>query len=144
MIACIVTGHGEFSLGLKDALEMIAGPQELFEAIPFTRDETTDAFEVKLVEAIKHLTEQAEGLLIFTDLKGGTPFKIAMTHAIGQENTIVLTGTNLPALIESIGGRLMTDNVENLAHALQISPDCQLEVVQLKTVQEEGIDSEGI
>ncbi|WP_213496869.1 PTS sugar transporter subunit IIA [Lactococcus formosensis] len=144
MIACIVTGHGGFSLGLKDALEMIAGPQELFEAIPFTKDEKVEAFELKLAEAVKNLTEQADGLLIFTDLKGGTPFKIAMPHAIRQENTIVLTGTNLPALIESIGSRLMTDNVENLAHALRISPECQLEVVQLDTAQEEVIDSGGI
>ena len=39
MIGFILTGHGHFSNGLKSALDMIAGPQEAFEIVPFEEAE---------------------------------------------------------------------------------------------------------
>ena len=38
MIGFILTGHGHFSTGLKSAVDMIAGPQDNFEAVPFEEE----------------------------------------------------------------------------------------------------------
>ncbi|AZP03186.1 PTS sugar transporter subunit IIA domain-containing protein [Jeotgalibaca ciconiae] len=38
----MITGHGEFSLGINDALEMIAGKQEGVKFVPFFKNESTD------------------------------------------------------------------------------------------------------
>ncbi len=100
MIGCIVTGHGEFANGLAQAVAMIAGDQEHFEVVPFRETESLDAFSERLKSALQGLLGSTDGVLVFTDLLGGTPFRSAMLAAAGHENVAVLTGTNLPMLIE--------------------------------------------
>lgn len=100
MIGCIVTGHGEFAPGLAQALGMIAGPQPHLHVVPFRETEPLDAFEGNLRAALSALLAENSGVLIFTDMMGGTPFRTAMLAASQFENVEVLTGTNLPMLIE--------------------------------------------
>ena len=82
MIGFILTGHGHFSNGLKSALDMIAGPQQAFEIVPFEEGEA-GAYADKLHDAIKAMRDQTDGVLVFCDLMGGTPFNQSMI-ASGQ------------------------------------------------------------
>ncbi|MEW8979170.1 MAG: PTS sugar transporter subunit IIA [Symbiobacterium sp.] len=100
MIGCIITGHGGFGPGLAQALSMIAGPQPHLHVIPFRETESLETFEGRLRDALAELLRETGGVLIFTDLMGGTPFRTAMLAASQYENVEVLTGTNLPMLIE--------------------------------------------
>ncbi|MGL4697969.1 PTS N-acetylgalactosamine IIA subunit [Enterococcus larvae] len=117
MIGCILTGHGSFAPGMMGAVEMIAGPQELFEVIPFREEEALEAFEGKMTQALENLS-LAEGIVIFTDLLGGTPFRTAMLAASGKEQVQVIAGTNLPILIEGSGLRQAFDSVEDFIPAI--------------------------
>lgn len=115
MIGCIVTGHGEFAPGLSKALAMIAGTQENFQVIAFEEGLALDTYEENIRATLEGLLKETEGVLIFTDLLGGTPFRTAMMAASSFENVEVLTGTNLPMLIEIGLMRTFENDVKALA-----------------------------
>lgn len=114
MIGCIITGHGDFAPGMTRAMAMIAGTQEHFQVVAFQEGEPLEGFEDSMRTALEGLLQETTGVLIFTDLLGGTPFRTAMVVAAGRDNVEVLTGTNLPMLIEI--GLLRT--IEEDVHAL--------------------------
>lgn len=115
MIGFVITGHGEFAPGLAQALSMIAGPQPHLAAVPFREGEPLDGYERRLGEALAEVLRETSGALIFTDLLGGTPFRTAMLLASRHENVEVLTGTNLPMLIEAGVLRAAESDVRALA-----------------------------
>lgn len=115
MIGCIVTGHGGFAPGMIRAIEMIAGNQEYFKVIAFEEEEELESFEMKFQQAVEELLEDTSGVLIFSDLLGGTPFRSSMLTASQYENVEVLTGSNLPMLIEIGLLRQFEDDVQALA-----------------------------
>ena len=77
MIGFILTGHGHFSNGLKSSVDMVAGPQEKFEIVPF-EEEAAGAYADKLREAVTAMRNDTDGVLVFVDLMGGTPFNQSM------------------------------------------------------------------
>lgn len=121
MIGCIVTGHGEFAIGMTKALTMIAGDQEHYEVVPFYEENSLETFEDNIGKSIASFRENTDGVIIFTDLMGGTPFRTAMMQASEYDKVEVITGTNLPMLIEIGLGRLYSEDVEALAaQAVQV------------------------
>ena len=116
MIGFILTGHGHFSTGLKSALDMIAGPQPAFEIVPF-EEEGAGQYGEKLREAVKDMREKTDGVLIFCDLMGGTPFNQSMLISQDVDNVEVVAGVNLPMLIELIVMRGAYATAEDTAEA---------------------------
>lgn len=118
MIGFILTGHGSFAPGLMGAVEMIAGPQENFEVVDFREEETLEAFEEKMNLAIAKVSAATDGVVIFSDLLGGTPFRTAMLSSNDKENIEVIAGTNLPILIEGSGLRFAYTNASEFVNAV--------------------------
>ena len=52
MIGLILTGHGQFAVGVGQALEMIAGKQAAYRVVPFLESDPMDALENNLRNAI--------------------------------------------------------------------------------------------
>ena len=97
MIGIVAVTHGQLAAELLNATEMIVGELPNFAAVSIGRhDETSDARDA-IEQAIARV-QQGEGVLLLTDMFGGTPSKLAMTF-LGQDNVEVLTGVNLPMLI---------------------------------------------
>ena len=113
MIGFILTGHGHFSTGLKSALDMIAGPQEAFEIVTFTED-AAGAYGENLRAAVKDMREKTDGVLIFCDLMGGTPFNQSMMAGATIPGVRVVTGVNLPMLLECMSMRTDSTTAEEL------------------------------
>ncbi len=105
MVGCVLTGHGTFANGLADALKMIAGEQEAFVPVPFI-EAGAATYPETLAATISDLLDTTDGVLVFCDLLGGTPFNQAMIIAQSYSNVEVVTGTNLPMLLETLGSRL--------------------------------------
>ncbi len=101
MIGVIVTGHGLFAYGLKKAVERIIGEQEKVAFIDFPIESSTEILSEALSAAIKE-TDQGKGVVFFTDLLGGTPFRTASLLSNEHDNVEVLTGINLQMLIEML------------------------------------------
>lgn len=101
MIGFLLTGHGEFAPGLASALELVAGKQEAFKVVPFDVEKAAEYPELLHTE-IEQLREQTDAVLVFVDLLGGTPFNQAMINTQSISDVSVVTGTNLPMLIETL------------------------------------------
>ncbi len=114
MVGFVLTGHGQFSNGLASAIDMVAGDQEAFKVVPFEGSQAA-TYGDDLRQAIVELSESCEGVLVFVDLLGGTPFNQAMMIAQDVENLQIVTGTNLPMLIELLflrNGATLSDLAE--------------------------------
>lgn len=101
MIGFLLTGHGEFAPGLASALELVAGKQEAFKVVPFDVEKAAEYPELLHTE-IEQLREETDAVLVFVDLLGGTPFNQAMINTQSISDVNVVTGTNLPMLIETL------------------------------------------
>lgn len=101
MIGFVLTGHGNFALGVKSAVDMVAGDQEAFVAVPFDGTQV-EAFSTELRDAITALRETCEGVIVFSDLLGGTPFNQAMLLTQEIDGVEVVAGSNLPMLVELV------------------------------------------
>jgi len=84
-----------------NAAEMIVGDLPQFTAVSIGwHDEVNDARE-DIVQAIERVRGE-EGVLLLTDMFGGTPSNLGMTF-IEKHHVEVVTGVNLPMLIKLAG-----------------------------------------
>lgn len=113
MIGLIVTGHGNFATGLTSSLALIAGEPEHYVAVDFLAEYSIDDLERELNKAFDKLKD-CEGILVLSDLGGGSPFKTAVTIGYPKGNVEILAGTNLPMLIEVNMGRKFIEELPTL------------------------------
>ncbi len=98
MIGVVVVTHGQLATELVNGAEAIVGDLPQFAAVSIGwHDDTQDARE-DIAQAIERV-RQDRGVLILTDMFGGTPSKLAMTF-LSQGAVEVVTGVNLPMLIK--------------------------------------------
>ncbi len=122
MIGFILTGHGQFSNGLASAIDMVAGEQPAFQIVPFEGDRAAE-YGDDLRAAIQKMHDECDGVLVFVDLLGGTPFNQAMMISQDIDNVEVVTGTNLPMLLELVLTRDGVELTDLAAQAVEIGQD---------------------
>ena len=103
MIGVIVLTHGSLSESLIATLESIMGEQERVAAITIYPSDDAEKKREELYEKINQLN-MGKGVLILTDMFGGTPSNLAMS-ALGVKPIEVIAGVNLPMLIKFIENR---------------------------------------
>src|SRR5262249_34378163 len=100
MIGVVVVTHGQLATELLNAAETIVGDLPRFAAVSIgLKEESTDA-PTETEDAITRVRQDG-GVLILTDMFGGTPSNLAMTF-LGK-GVEVITGVNLPMLIKLAG-----------------------------------------
>jgi PTS system mannose-specific IIA component len=97
MIGVVVVTHGQLASELLNAAETIVGDLPRFAAVSIGWHEDTEDARAEIAQAIARVT-QDRGVLILTDMFGGTPSNLAMTFL--GDNVEVITGVNLPMLIK--------------------------------------------
>jgi PTS system mannose-specific IIA component len=101
MIGIVVVTHGQLATELLNAAETIVGELPRFAAVSIGwHEDATDARE-EIAQAIARV-QQGDGVLVLTDMFGGTPSNLAMSFLAG-DNVEVVTGVNLPMLIKLAG-----------------------------------------
>ena len=104
MTGLIIVTHGDLAQGFLHAAFMIIGPQEGVMALCTRRDDQLEAIELQLRNMAAALGQDGDGVLVMTDLFGGTPTNISLSLlAAGQVE--VLTGVNLPMVLKFFGQR---------------------------------------
>ena len=103
MIGIVVVTHGQLATELLNAAETIVGDLPRFTAVSIGWHEDTQDARDEIAAAIGRV-QQGQGVLILTDMFGGTPSNLAMTF-LGQQDVEVITGVNLPMLIKLAGMR---------------------------------------
>jgi PTS system mannose-specific IIA component len=118
MIGVVVVTHGQLATELVNAAEMIVGELPQFTAVSIGwHDDVNDARE-DIAQAIERVRGE-QGVLLLTDMFGGTPSNLGMTF-LEKDRLEVVTGVNLPMLIKLAGLRQSSDL---LAVARQLRDD---------------------
>lgn len=146
MIGLIVTGHGNFAQGIYDATVMIAGEQDNYKKVLFQESMSLDSLQMELKKTVDSLLESYEGVIILTDLKGGTPFNTSVLLSSDYSNVEVISGINLPISIEATAHSQFQDNPKELANYLTEVGKQGIEVpdLSLNEEPEESGDGDGI
>ena len=98
MIGLVLVTHGQLAREFRLAVEHVVGPQEAFETISIGPEDDMEQRRNDIVEAVA-LADRGEGVIIVTDMFGGTPSNLAISVMDGS-NVDVLAGMNLPMLIK--------------------------------------------
>jgi PTS system mannose-specific IIA component len=100
MIGVVVVTHGQLATELLNAAETIVGDLPRFAAVSIGWHDDTDDARNEIQQAIAQVEEGA-GVLILTDMFGGTASNLAMSF-LAQGTVEVITGVNLPMLIKLV------------------------------------------
>jgi PTS system mannose-specific IIA component len=100
MIGIVVVTHGQLATELLNAAETIVGDLPQFAAVSIGWHEDVQDARDEIQAAIGRVRDQAQGVLIATDMFGGTPCNLAMTF-LAKDEVEVVTGVNLPMLIKA-------------------------------------------
>jgi mannose PTS system EIIA component len=116
MIGALVVTHGHLAHELVAAAEMIVGEISHIHAVSIGwHDDVNDAHNE--IERQISEVEHGTGVLILTDMFGGTPSNIAFSF-VERERIDVVTGVNLPMLIR-IASQKPGDTVNSLARTVR-------------------------
>ena len=122
MVGIILASHGEFANGILQSGSMIFGEQQDVKAVTLQPSEGPDDLKAKIEEAIATFENQ-EQVLFLVDLWGGTPFNQSNGLIDGHEDTwAIVTGLNLPMLIEAYASRLSMQTAHEIAkHIVEVA-----------------------
>ncbi|WP_018997120.1 PTS sugar transporter subunit IIA [Hirschia maritima] len=98
MIGVVVVTHGGLAREFVAATEHVFGQQEAFEAICIDADDDMEQRRQEIID-IAAKCDSGEGVIVFTDMFGGTPSNLAIS-VMGQAKIEVIAGVNLPMLIK--------------------------------------------
>ena len=113
MIGLVICCHGNMGQGMRGAAEMIVGAQQQLTVVSVNPGVGGNEILESLTSAIKEV-DDGDGVLLLTDLFGGTPTNIACA-LLGEASIEVVTGFNLPLLIRALTSRVETRNLPELA-----------------------------
>ncbi len=124
MVGIILASHGDFAKGILQSGTMIFGEQEKVVAVTLDPSEGPENFRSKLETAIQSFGEDSE-VLFLIDLWGGTPFNQANGLLEGEKDKYaIVTGLNLPMLIEAFSARSSADSSHTIAaHILEVAQE---------------------
>jgi len=107
MIGLVVATHGQLADELLRTASGIVGPLERCEGVSITATSSMEDARKRLSEAIQRV-DGGQGVLVLTDMFGGTPANLALTFL--EDRIEVVTGVNLPMIL-----KLATGRADNLA-----------------------------
>lgn len=114
-IAIIISTHGSVSTKLLQTTEMIIGKQKNVECVDLLPNENTDTLIEKYKQKLSNLNLNF-GVLFLVDMWGGTPFNAAQQIVLNQKNYNIITGINIPMLIEVFIEKDNIYSIQELTH----------------------------
>jgi mannose PTS system EIIA component len=102
LIGIVAVSHCQLAEEMLKVAELIVGPLEASKAISFHPHATIEEMVQQIANAIEE-TDRGRGVIILTDLFGGSPANIGI-YFLGPKVEVVC-GMNLPMLIKLAGCR---------------------------------------
>jgi PTS system mannose-specific IIA component len=113
--ALIVT-HGNLAYELLNAARQIEADVRGIEAVPLEWNDTVDEAREKIAAALEKLGKD-RGVIIFTDMFGGTPSNISLSF-LDHGRIEIVTGVNLPMIVKFAMMKEEGKDVATLAHVI--------------------------
>jgi PTS system mannose-specific IIA component len=114
MIGVVVATHGKLAEEMIRTAETVVGKLELITAVSVVG--ISPDMRCDLKEAIQRV-DQGEGVLLLTDLLGGSPTNLCVSF-LQERKVEVVTGVNLPMLLKLSVLRGSGKNIGQVAHDL--------------------------
>ena len=115
MIGLVLVTHGGLAVELIRAMEHVVGPQENTAAICIGPDDDMEHRRADIQKAVSSV-ETGEGVIILTDMFGGTPSNLAIS-IMETKSIEVIAGVNLPILVKLASIRSTLDLQSAIAKA---------------------------
>lgn len=104
MVGVVIATHGDFSKGLLNAVELIAGKQPQVETIGLHHGDGIGEFDQKVREAVESV-DTGDGVIVFVDIMNGTPANTVMRLIPEKDNLRAISGVNMPMAVTAIMSR---------------------------------------
>lgn len=98
MIGALIVTHGNLANELLNAARKIESTIGVIEAVPLDWTDTVDEAREKIRLALERVGEN-DGVIIFTDMFGGTPSNISLSF-LEKDRVEIITGVNLPMIVK--------------------------------------------
>lgn len=118
MIGALIVTHGQLAFELLNAARKIESGAEVdhIEAVPLEWTDTVDEAREKIAQALARLGD-GDGVIIFTDMFGGTPSNISLSF-LEKDRVEIITGVNLPMIVKFATMQNDAKDVTSLAHVI--------------------------
>ncbi|MFH1491359.1 MAG: PTS sugar transporter [Pseudomonadota bacterium] len=103
MVGLLIVTHCDLGRELLNAAEFIVGRIDAADAVSITQTSDSKNLLAQIEKKISALN-QGDGVLILTDMFGGTPSNLSLSF-LKEEQVEVLTGVNLPMVIAMVQNR---------------------------------------
>ena len=99
MIGIVIVSHGNLGTALSESAEMIFGEKNDIVTVSISSiSENVETFRDEIVSAIDK-ADKGNGVIVLTDLFGGTPCNLSISVA-GTKNIEIVAGVNLPMVLK--------------------------------------------
>ena len=98
MIGMVLVTHGALAIEFKSALEHVVGPQDFVETVAIGPDDDMEERRNDILRCVD-AADQGSGVIILTDMFGGTPSNLAISVMQNRE-VEVIAGVNLTMLVK--------------------------------------------
>ncbi len=98
MIGMVLVTHGHLATEFRAALEHVVGPQKQLQTVTIGPDDDMERRRKDIIDAVAEVDTGA-GVVVLTDMFGGTPSNLAISVMDGGKVDVV-AGINLPMLIK--------------------------------------------
>lgn len=113
-IAIIIAAHGKVAGKLLETAEIILGSQENISYIDFSPGENIKELNNEFEEKTTSMNCSL-GVLFLVDVWGGSPFNVASHLVTRYENYDIVSGVNIPMLLDVLMARNENITIEELA-----------------------------
>ncbi len=121
MIGIVVLSHGNMAEGMLHSVQFLHGKAEGVKSLCLYPTQAVEEFDAQLRDVIAEVDE-GEGVLIFTDVNGGTPANRALVIAAQRADIEVISGVNLPLLLEALEARTYSEMDELCEQLMEVAP----------------------
>ncbi len=98
MIGLVLVTHGGLAREFRAALEHVVGPQDRIATVSIGPDDDVEQRRRDIVAAVDEVADGA-GVILLTDMFGGTPSNLAIS-VMDEGEIEVVAGINLPMLVK--------------------------------------------
>jgi mannose PTS system EIIA component len=119
MIGIVLATHGDLGRAFIAAMEMIVGAQPLVAALSLQVADRLEDATAHLQEALDGV-DDGDGVLVLTDMLGGTPSNLCLALIGGSRPVEVVSGVSLPMLLKAVQARRESDLCQTAAHVKKV------------------------
>ncbi|WP_299843879.1 PTS fructose transporter subunit IIA [uncultured Paracoccus sp.] len=130
MIGIVIVAHGGLAREYLAAVEHVVGPQKGIVAVAIEDDHDRAAKQAEIMAAAQSV-DQGQGVVVVTDIFGGSPSNLSMPACALRDRTI-LYGANLPMLVKLAKSRNLP-----VRDAVSIAKDAGRKYINSYTVPEQ-------